>query len=207
MNLVLILISFVLAAALAFAPIATGLLPFLQIVLAVLLGVVALIEGTALAKRRGEKGEAPRPVEKKVVPSVPEPKAAPPATAEADVVQFLGRLQEKGRLVDFAMEEIAGYSDEQVGAVARVVHQGCREVLQATFDIRPAHGGEEGEEVALARDYDARTYRLVGKVPETPPYRGAVRHRGWKTTRVNLPKVGADAAAREVIAPAEVEIG
>ena len=38
--------------------------------------------------------------------------AAPTAKqADAEVVNFLALLQEKGRLVDFLMDDIAGYSD------------------------------------------------------------------------------------------------
>lgn len=212
MNLILILLTFFLANLLFFFPLQPQWAPALEVVIALLLGAAFLVETFLVLRRRAEKAAldscrthaAPAPAPR---PEPPAAQAPPPATAEADVVQFLGRLQEEGRLVDFAMEEIAGYSDEQVGAAARVVHQGVREVLRGAFDIRPVHGGEEGEEVVLAEDYDARVYRLVGKVPERPPFRGAVRHRGWKTAKVNLPRVSADPAAREVIAPAEVEIG
>ena len=43
--------------------------------------------------------------------------------------QLLQLLQKHGRLVDFIFEDIDTYSDEQVGAGVRVVHQGCRKVL------------------------------------------------------------------------------
>lgn len=212
MNLILILLSFFLANLIFFFPLSPHMVPPLQVALVVLLGIAFVVETFLVIRRRAEK-ETLDSCRTRTLPTPPPAQSAaapaplPVATAEADVVQFLGRLQEKGRLVDFAMEEIAAYPDEQVGAVARVVHQGVREVLKSTFDIRPVHGGEEGEDVSLAGDYDARAYRLVGKVPERPPFRGAVRHRGWKTSKVNLPKVSADPAAKEVIAPAEVEIG
>lgn len=213
MNLILILLTFFLANILFFLPLPQWWVQALEVAVVILLGAAFMVETFLVIRRRAERETldscrthaAPAP------PAGPEAVAAPvplpAATAEADVVQFLGRLQEKGRLVDFAMEEIAAYPDEQVGAVARVVHQGVREVLKASFDIRPVHGGEEGEEVSLAGDYDARAYRLVGKVPERSPFRGAVRHRGWKTSKVSLPRVSADPVAKEIIAPAEVEIG
>jgi hypothetical protein len=125
-------------------------------------------------------------------PAAPEPVPPPPApdaAAEAGVVQFLARLQEKGRLVDFLMEDITPHSNEQVGVVGRVVHQGCREVLRAFFDIRPVHEGKEQAEIFLAADFDAAAYRLVGKVPQHPPYQGTVRHHGWKTVRISLPRL------------------
>ena len=68
---------------------------------------------------------------------------APANRAEAEIVSFLALLQEKGRFVDFLMDEVAAYDDAQVGAAARVVHAGCREVLREYFKIRPVR--EEGE--------------------------------------------------------------
>ena len=175
------------------------------------LGVLALLALSLLAqllpkgKGRGreDRAGAPPPAPRGIAPS-------PEAAVEAGVVQFLARLQEKGRFVDFALDDITPYSNEQVGAAARVVHQGCREVLRECFDIHPLHSGEEQETVNLSGEYDATAYRLVGNVPEHPPFRGTVLHRGWKTTRVTLPRVteaARKASAREVIAPAEVEVG
>ena len=46
--------------------------------------------------------------------------------ADAEIVHFLAMLQDKGRLVDFLMDDINPYSDAQVGAAARVVHAGCK---------------------------------------------------------------------------------
>jgi hypothetical protein len=83
-------------------------------------------------------------------------------------------------------------------------------VLRGAFDIEPAHGGQERESVVLAGDFDAGNYRLVGKVPDHPPYKGTVLHRGWKATRISLPRVTEatrESAARKIIAPAEVEVG
>jgi hypothetical protein len=49
---------------------------------------------------------------------------APPDSA----LVLLGLLQKEGRLVDFLQEEITAYSDQEIGAAARVVHEaasGC----------------------------------------------------------------------------------
>ena len=126
------------------------------------------------------------------------------------VVQFLARLQEKGRLVDFLMDDITAYDNESVGAAARIVHQGCREVLNDGFAIETVHAGAEMETISLADNYDSHAYRLIGKVPDSAPFNGQVLHRGWKTTRVSLPHVVNTEKHIEVtgaiIAPAEVEI-
>ena len=73
------------------------------------------------------------------------PVPAPPETkADADVLNFLAIFQEKGRLVDFLMDDIAGYSDAQVGAAGRVLHEGCRAALLGHFGIRPIRGKAKG---------------------------------------------------------------
>jgi hypothetical protein len=205
MTPVLTALALALAAVLFQYPLEERFVRPLQLGLLALLALSLLSAVLPKGKGRGkaEGGEAPPPAPKGVAPS-------PEAAVEAGVVQFLSRLQEKGRFVDFALDDITPYSNEQVGVAARVVHQGCREVLRECFDIRPLHSGEEQETVSLSGEYDATAYRLVGNVPEHPPYRGTVLHRGWKTTRVTLPRVAEaarKASAREVIAPAEVEIG
>ncbi len=167
----------------------------------ILLALAALFQLLALLRRKPGAAQTPPPAAK---PAEEAPKPSPAALAEAQVVQFLARLQEKGRLVDFAMDDITPHSNEDIGAAARIVHQGCQEVLKELFDIKLVHPGEEGEALSLAADFDARAYRLVGKVPEHPPFNGTVLHRGWKTTRISLPQL--TDTTREVIAPAEVEI-
>ncbi len=131
-------------------------------------------------------------------------------SCNAAVVQFLARLQEKGRLVDFIMDDIAAYDNESVGAAARIVHQGCCEVIKECFTIEAVHPGAEMEEISLADNYDSNSYRLVGRVPDSAPFNGQVQHRGWKTTSVKLPQVIEDGEqvkiASTIIAAAEVVI-
>jgi hypothetical protein len=205
MDVVLTILALALAvAALIFQ------LPFLQYILVFLLGVLVVLK--YLPSQRAPKPDAggtPQP-QPAAAPAAAAPAPAPEALVEAGVVQFLARLQEKGRLVDFLMDDVTPYSNEQVGVAARVVHQGCREVLQAAFDIEPVHPGQEREAISLAGNFDAASYRLIGKVPDHPPYRGTVLHRGWRAARVSLPKfseASRDSTARRVIAPAEVEMG
>src|SRR5215831_17828886 len=68
----------------------------------------------------------------------PTPAPAAPATpvttlrkASPDAaLQLLSLLQRDARLIDFAGENLADYSDTQVGAAARLVHEGCAKVLR-----------------------------------------------------------------------------
>jgi Domain of unknown function (DUF2760) len=141
------------------------------------------------------------------VPAVVPP--PPPAAnqAEAEVVAFVGLLQEKGRLVDFLMEDLTSYEDTQVAAAARIVHQGCRQVLQEHFKIAAVSQAEEGSQVTVPTGYAADEYRLVGKVSGTPPFTGKLIHKGWKTESVTLPRiVKLDEKRLPSIAPAEVEL-
>jgi hypothetical protein len=140
-------------------------------------------------------------------PVTVQPPAPAVNQAEAEVVAFVGLLQEKGRLVDFLMEELTSYDDAQVGAAARVVHQGCKQVLQENFKISAVSEAEEGSQVTVPAGYFADEYRIVGKLSGDPPFTGKLVHKGWKTESVKLPRIVKTEAKRmSVIAPAEVEV-
>jgi hypothetical protein len=137
------------------------------------------------------------------------PAAAPPPAnqAEAEVVSFLATLQEKGRFVDFLMDDVSAYGDAQVGAAARVVHEGCKSVLREHFDIAPIRTESEGAKITVPDNYRADEYRLVGRISGKAPFAGQLVHRGWKTEKVKLPRVLRSNEDRlPTIAPAEVEL-
>ena len=138
------------------------------------------------------------------------PPVTPPQAprAEAEIVAFLALLQEHGRLVDFLKEEIGGATDQQVGLAARVVHSGCRKVLDEYFEVQPVQHCQEGEKVTLDVGYDAAAHRLLGSVPERPPYHGKLLHPGWMVSKVKLPRVNGITEKRPwpVLAPAEVQV-
>jgi hypothetical protein len=152
----------------------------------------------------------PAPAQAAVLPPPPMAVQSPvPAMdqAKAEVVAFFALLQEKGRLVDFLMEELTGYDDAQVGAAARVVHQGCRQVLQEHFKIIAVSEAEEGSQVTVPAGSFGDEYRIVGKLSGEPPFAGKLIHKGWKTESVKLPRiVQTDDKRLPVIAPAEVEL-
>lgn len=167
-----------------------------------LLGMATLFLATKASTQQALPTVAPAPMP----PSTPPP---PPPRAEAEIVAFLALLQEQGRLVDFVKEDVAAASDQQLGAAARVVHAGCRKVLDEYFDIAAIHTGNEGDKVVLASGYDASAHRLLGAVPENPPYTGKLLHPGWVASSVKLPRVTGTTDQRPwpVLAPAEVELG
>lgn len=120
-------------------------------------------------------------------------------------LQLLGLLQRDARLIDFAEENLAGYSDADIGAAARLVHEGCRKVLREHFTIEPVRPEAEGSRITLNAGFDASTIRLTGNVVGQPPFSGSLSHRGWRATEVRLPKL-ADSHDATVCAQAEVEL-
>ncbi len=124
---------------------------------------------------------------------------------EVAVVQLLGLLQREGRLIDFLQEDIEPYEDAQIGAAVREVHRGCRQALKDALDLRPVLDAPEGSEVEIEEDFDPGRIRLIGNVQGEPPFRGIIRHCGWRFTKISLPKWTGD-EKKDTIAPAEVEI-
>ena len=202
MRAVSIIATLLLLAANAFAllPAASAFQPYLSgaTVALGLVVLVALLTGRSPKRPTGSAAaEAGRPA--------PVPTHASQAVGE--VVGFLAILQAKGRLVDFLMDDINAHDDAQIGAAARVVHAGCRGVLQEHFRISPIRDEREGSTVQVAAGYPADEYRLVGKISGPAPFSGVLVHHGWKTDTVKLPRVVRSPTDRlPAIAPAEVEL-
>jgi hypothetical protein len=119
---------------------------------------------------------------------------------------LLSLLQREGRLVDFLREGLDGHDDSAIGAAARDVHRGCKKVLDEHFAFEPMMPGEEEAKVTVPKGFDPSEIRLIGEAKGEPPFRGTLRHHGWRATSVKLPGL-ADGVDRTVVAPAEVEVG
>lgn len=189
----------------------------------VLCGAWLVIEGArisglqakALAKANEGEGEMSRlrdelaraqDAVKEAAKAAKEAKASAAAAGQVEAVNLLALLQQKGRFLDFVMDDVTRFPDAQIGAAARVVHQGCSSVVREYFEIKPVHDGAEGAPLTLAKDYDSHRYRLIGRVTGEPPFKGRVLHRGWLTAAVKLPERIDPRAGGNVIAPAEVEL-
>jgi hypothetical protein len=137
-------------------------------------------------------------------PSLP---TAPPTQSPAgtEALQLLGLLQREGRLIDFLEQDIGGFSDSEVGAAARVVHEGCRKALHAHATLSTVMTGEEGAAISIAAGYDPNEVKLVGNVQGSGPFKGKLVHRGWRARNLTLPTL-VDRHDPAVLAPAEVEI-
>ena len=149
---------------------------------------------------------APAPAPKPEPKPAPAPAPAPLRIATPDAaLQLLGLLQREARLIDFANENITVYADADIGAAARLVHEGCARVLREHFTIEPVRGELEGTRITLPEGFDAASVRLTGNVVGKAPFTGTLSHRGWRARDVRLPQL-ADKHDASVIAPAEVEL-
>jgi len=138
-------------------------------------------------------------------PEEPKPAPPPPEKEHASGLQVLAMLQREGRLIDFLQEDVATFSDMEVGAAARVVHEGCRKVLRQYLELEPVLPQREGDAVKVPSGFDAQRIRLTGNLAGQPPYNGALKHHGWAITAVKFPSVSPSLDPR-VLAPAEVEL-
>lgn len=129
---------------------------------------------------------------------------APPA--EGPDLRVLAVLQRDGRLVDFLLEDIDGYTDAQIGAAVRDIHRGCRKVLTEYLSIEPIQTEPEGSTVSVPPGFDPNAIRLSGNVAGLPPFRGALRHPGWRVKSVQLPVLPGAQDHSSILAPAEIEI-
>ncbi len=131
----------------------------------------------------------------------PQLKQAAPDAA----LQLLSLLQQEARFIDFLQEDLAGFGDADIGAVARVVHEGGQKVLADYFALETVRKEEEESRITLPEGFNATEVRLTGNVIGQPPFTGTLVHRGWRAREVRLPKL-AEGHDASIIAPAEVEL-
>jgi hypothetical protein len=133
-------------------------------------------------------------------------KAAPPPKPQAGpadgAVQILSLLQRDARLVDFLMEDISAYSDEQVGAAVRDVQAQSKQSLERYLQFQPVIDGVEGT-YTKTEGIAQGAIKLIGNVPANGKAPGGLlRHKGWQAVKVDLPA----AVPGTVLAPAEIEV-
>jgi len=148
--------------------------------------------------------EPARP-EKPVEKPAEKPKVALAQHHRDGALALLALLQREGRFVDFVRDSVDGASDADIGAAAREVHRGCRKVLDQHLSFEPVMPGAEEEKVSVPKGFDPSEIRLIGEAKGEPPYRGTLRHHGWRVVDAKLPSL-AEGVDRTVIAPAEVEL-
>ncbi|RYZ09818.1 MAG: DUF2760 domain-containing protein [Myxococcales bacterium] len=170
-----------------------------------------LFDGRYAARVAALEEGAPEPEslprESRVAPPPPvaeTPRAeAPRASPEDGALQLLALLQREGRFVDFVEQEVTAFSDQDVGAAARLVHEGCRKALHAHARVSSVRTEAEGARLSL--EQPSAEVKLVGNVAGAAPFRGVLRHRGWKVDELRLPKL-IGAHDPKVVAQAELEL-
>ena len=141
-------------------------------------------------------------------PNKPQPAAkpaAPQAKQKDGPLQLLGVLKPTSRLIDFLMEDITAYSDQQVGTAVRSLHDQCRDSLNRHLRLAPVIDAVEGSFTKLDGN-DLAAVKLLGNVPVSGKAAGGLlRHKGWRAEKIDLPPLTTGVGA-SIIAPAEVEI-
>ena len=196
----------------------TGTVVLLSLILIVLLlaMVVSLARGKNKPAEPFIQQAAPTPepvvkivekiveVEKLVHAPAPEPVILKESTPDA-ALQLLGLLQKEARFIDFIKEDIATYSDADIGVAARVVHEGCNKALNEHFTLAPIRSEQEGGKITLPQGFDASSVRLTGNIVGSAPFTGKLIHKGWQVTNIRLPKLTQGHNAT-ILAAAEVEL-
>jgi hypothetical protein len=138
----------------------------------------------------------------------PEAKKAPSAKlpVRSEAITLLAALQREARFVDFIKEPLAGFSDAQIGAVARDVHRDCGTVVERMFHLVPVLDQPEGSDVEIPAGFDSGRFQLAGDVVGEPPFHGRLVHHGWEATKCEVPAWSGKETVARVIAPAEVEL-
>jgi hypothetical protein len=163
---------------------------------------LALPEPEKKPEKRPEKEIVVKEVIKEVIR---EPKISASQHQRDGALALLALLQREGRLVDFLREPLDGFGDADIGAAARDVHRGCKKVLDQHLSFEPVMPGEEEDKVTVPKGFDPAEIRLVGEAKGEPPFKGTLRHHGWRVLEAKLPAL-AEGVDRMVIAPAEVEL-
>ena len=145
-------------------------------------------------------GLAPKPA-KPEKPAAPPPPVFKPADG---ALQILGILQRDSRIVDFLMEDISSYQDDQIGAAVRSMQSSARDALVRYVSLAPVIDGVEGT-FTKAPSSDPAAVKFLGNVPASGATGGTLRHRGWRAASVSLPTLNPK-QDNTIVAPAEIEV-
>jgi hypothetical protein len=136
-------------------------------------------------------------------PPPPEPPKPPRLSGEP--LRLFTLLQREGRLLDFLLEDVSTAGDEQLGAGVRDIHKKSQAVLKEHLTLEPVLPGREDESVEVPAGFDPSAITVTGNVTGSPPFKGVLKHHGWRVKAYKLPAPppGVDDL---VVAPAEVEL-
>ncbi|MBY0231120.1 MAG: DUF2760 domain-containing protein [Gemmataceae bacterium] len=150
-------------------------------------------------------GDQPTADKVKLVLDPPPPEPAKPYRLPSEPIRLLALLQREGRLLDFLLEDISGATDDQIGAAVREIHRKSQKVLGEHVKLERILPGEEEGPVEVPTGFDPSAIQVTGNVTGKPPFKGVLKHHGWRVKGYDLPSppAGQDDL---VVAPAQVEI-
>jgi hypothetical protein len=193
----------------------------MELWLALLLPVVALAAGFVVGRMIGSNMQLARlrltpddarrletdsavaeQVQKVLHPPPPPPGPVKPSGAP---VRVLTLLQRSGRFVDFILEDFRQAGDNQIAAAIRDLHPKWQDTVKKHLVLEPVLPHAEGAEVEVKAGFDPSAIQLTGNVTGNPPFKGTLRHPGWRVKEIHIPDLpkGQDDL---VLMPAEVEI-
>ena len=143
--------------------------------------------------------------EEKTAVFVPAVKFPQEALQQSAAITLLSALQREARFIDFIQEPLAGFSDAQIGAAARAVHDDCAKVLERFFELQPVVDQPEESSLEITAK-NASLFQLTGNLSQSFPCRGKLIHSGWKATKIDLPTWSGQEETALIVAPSEVEI-
>lgn len=128
-----------------------------------------------------------------------------PTRKSGEPVRLLRLLQRDAKMVDFLMQDISGASDADIAVFVRDMHPKAQKTLKEHVDIVPVMTQAEGDTVEVPKGFDPSAIQLLGNLTGQPPYRGTLKHSGWRAKDYNLP-APAEGLDELVLAPAEVDL-
>lgn len=133
------------------------------------------------------------------------PKRTASPGGQSEAITLLSALQREARFLDFIQESIEQYSDAQIGAAARSVHDQCAKTLHRFFAPEPLVNKPEDSSIEVSGENFAQ-FQLIGNINQSPPFSGRLVHSGWKATKVEIPLWNGQPEHALILAPAELEI-
>jgi hypothetical protein len=142
----------------------------------------------------------------KAQPLLEPPKPAEPPKPSPEPVRLLTLLQRgDGRFLDFVLEDVNAVDDSQIAAAVRAMQPVWKTSLQEHLTFEPVRAEPEGSAVEVPPGFDPSAVLLTGNVTGQPPFRGTLKHAGWRVREIKLPPLpeGQDPFVTQ---PAEVEL-
>jgi len=139
------------------------------------------------------------------VDKIANPEPPKPIKPSGAPIRMLAMLQRDGKLIDFLLDNIQNASNDDIGNFVREMQPKAQATLKKYLTIEPVMGQPEGETVDVMKGFDPSAVQLTGNVSGQPPFKGTLRHPGWRVREIKLapPPEGQD---EFILAPAEVEL-